>query len=95
MKINLENIHSPCVQCYLRGKSYSPNDESCQRCEYNIAAYLLKRVLKANDYCDCCKNKNRLGGGYWDCKINENDDGECNIDTDFIIDWEKVFKEYG
>ena len=40
MKINLENMHSPCIQCYLRGKSYSPEDEFCQRCEYNIAAYL-------------------------------------------------------
>lgn len=82
MKINLENISSPCVQCYLRGKSYSPDDESCQRCEYYIAIYLLKRILQRNNHCDFCKNKNNL------C-------GECNINSHFVIDWEKTFKEYG
>lgn len=95
MKINLENIHSPCFQCYIRGILYYPDNETCQRCEYNISAYLLKRILKANDYCTFCKNINRLGGGYWECKIDGNDCEECNIDTDFVIDWEEVFKEYG
>ena len=95
MKIDLENTHSPCSQCYIRGILYSPDNELCQRCEYNISAYLLKRMLRMYDYCTFCKNRDHLGGGYWECKIDGNDCGECNIDTDFVIDWEEVFKEYG
>lgn len=95
MKIDLENIHSPCSQCYIHGILYSPNNETCQRCEYNISAYLLKRILRTYNYCTFCKNRDHLGGGYRKCKINVNDCGECNIDTDFVIDWKEVFKEYG
>ena len=95
MKINLENTHSPCSQCYINAKLYSPDDETCQRCEYNIAIYLLKIMLKTYDYCTLCKNRIRLGGGYLDCKINEKDCGVCDIESDFIIDWKEVFNEYG
>ena len=95
MKINLENMHSPCSQCYNRGILYSYDNETCQRCEYNIAIYLLKRMLRIYDYCIFCKNKNHLGGGYWDCKINKNECGACDIENDFVINWEEVFKEYG
>ena len=92
MKINLENTHSPCSQCYINGKLYSPDNEFCQRCEYNIAIYLLKKMLRTYDYCTLCKNRIRLGGGCWDCKFNKH--GACNTDTDFVINWEEVFKEY-
>ena len=94
MKLNLRNKHSPCFNCYIRGCEYSPDDATCQGCEYNIAIQLLKVVLKFNDYCVLCKNRNRLGGGYWDCKVIGNDDRECNIETDFAIDWEAAFEEY-
>ena len=44
MKINLENIHSPCMNCIMRGHSYSPDDNLCQSCEYNISIQMLKEV---------------------------------------------------
>ena len=56
MKINLKNIHSPCEQCFIHGYSYSPDNDGCQRCEYNIAIAILKEVLRENDYCTLCKN---------------------------------------
>lgn len=85
MKINLDNMRSPCMECYIHGgRSYSPDDVGCQRCEYNIAIQLLKVVLKSNDYCTLCKNRDNLGGGYWD----------CNITKDFAIDWHEAFREY-
>ena len=92
MKIDLENIHSPCSQCYIHGILYSPDNELCQRCEYNISAYLLKRILKIYDGCIFCKKY--LDCTYTDCKAHK-ENKPCNIDTDFIIDWEEVFKEYG
>ena len=95
MKVNLESMHSPCQQCYIHGHLYSPDDPSCRRCEYNIAVQLLKIVLKFNDYCTLCKNKNNLGGGYWDCKVTGNDDCMCNVEKDFSIDWQAVCDEYG
>lgn len=94
MKIDLENMHSPCSQCYIRGKLYSPDDETCQRCEYNIAIYLLRRVLCIYDGCNLCKNEGHLDDTYFHCKISK-EDRLCDIDTDFVIDWEKAFKEYG
>lgn len=96
MKLNLNNMHSPCMECYIHGgHSYSPDYVGCQRCEYNIAIQLLKVVLKFNDYCTLCKNRNNLGGGYWDCKITGRDDCDCNIEKDFAIDWHEAFREYG
>ena len=94
MKLDLDNMQSPCVQCYIRGAEYSPDDVDCQRCEYNIAIQILKTVLKVNDYCTLCKNRNNLGGGYWDCKIG-NDDCTCEVEEDFLIDWKAVCEDYG
>ena len=88
-KVNLENIHSPCHRCYSRGHSYSSEDDYCKRCEYNIAIIALKRILKCNDFCTLCGNCIHLGGGHFDCKLET-----CDVDEDFIIDWESVFKEY-
>ena len=74
MKVRLDDIHSPCRMCFLKGIFYDPDSICCQRCEYNISIQLLKKVLKFNDYCTLCKNRNNLGGGYWDCKVTERDD---------------------
>lgn len=94
MKLNSTNMHSPCVQCYIHGHTYSPDDESCQGCEYNIAIQVLKVILKCDDGCSLCKNRNNLGGGYWDCKLTGTDNCDCCIEKDFAIDWPKVLKEY-
>lgn len=95
MSVRLDNIHSPCRMCFLKGIFYDPDSIGCQRCEYNIAIKLLKKVLKENDYCTLCKNRKKLGGGFWDCEITENDDGCCKQKEDFMIDWEAACKEYG
>lgn len=80
MKVNLENMHSPCQQCYIRGHSYSSDDNSCQRCEYNIAIELLKRILRIGSICSFCKHYNG-------CVAPT---GECN----YSIDWNKAFEVY-
>ena len=95
MELNLKNIHSPCQNCYIHGHLYSPENDTCQGCEYNIAIQLVKVLLKFNEGCSVCKNGNRLGGGYWDCKIESNDDCVCNVAKDYVIDWQAAFKEYG
>lgn len=95
MELNLKNMHSPCQNCYIHGHSYSPENTTCQGCEYNIAVQLVKVLLKFNEGCTLCKNCNRLGGGYWDCKITGNDDCVCNVTKDYAIDWQAAFKEYG
>lgn len=94
MKLNLKNKHSPCFNCYTHGHEYSPDNSTCQGCEYNIAIQLLKAVLKSNNYCVLCKNRNIHGGGYFDCKVTGNDDCECNIENDFLINWKAAFEEY-
>ena len=81
MKINLENIHSPCINCIIRGHSYSLDDNLCQSCEYNISIRMLKEVLKQNDYCNLCKYVEHIKGGYTDCQ-------------NYTIDWNTVAKEY-
>ena len=50
MKIRLDEVHSPCKMCFLKGIFYDPDSIYCQRCEYNIVIKLLKRVLKENDF---------------------------------------------
>lgn len=94
--VNLENIHSPCQSCAIKGHSYSSEDASCQRCEYNIAIKALKRVLKTNDYCKYCQNREYHRGnygGYYDCKFDD-DDFICVTERDFVINWKAVFEEY-
>lgn len=91
-KVDLEKVSSPCVMCYIRGCPYS--EESCKSCEYHISFQLLKAILKSyGETCKVCKNRERLGGGYWDCKIID-DIGSCDIDKDFMIDWKAAFEEY-
>lgn len=87
------NIYNPCMSCNIKGHSYSFDDEICQKCEYNIAIKTLKKVLKENDYCQHCNHKKYFGGGYYDCKLN-NDYGSYLNCKDFEINWESVFKEY-
>ena len=94
MKVRLDDIHSPCQMCFLRGIFYNPDAIRCQRCEYNIALKLLKRVLKENDHCTLCKNCKRLGGGYYECSAKYDDDGSCKKGENLLIDWELVCKEY-
>ena len=94
MKIRLDDIHSPCKMCFLKGIFYDPDSIYCQRCEYNIAIKLLKRVLKENDFCTICKNCERLGGGYYECGKGYDDDDSCKQGENLIIDWEIVCNEY-
>lgn len=95
MKVRLDDVHSPCRMCFLKGIFYDPDSICCQRCEYNISIQLLKKVLKFNDCCTLCKNRNNLGGGYWDCKVTERDDCCCDEEKNFVIDWQSALKEYG
>lgn len=92
MKINLENTHSPCEQCFIDGHRYFPEDDKCQRCEYNIAIMILKEVLKSNDYCNLCGNVEHIKGGYTDCKLGFDGYGVCNS---YKIDWNKIVDDYG
>lgn len=95
MKVNLKDINSPCVKCYIHsGFSFSEYNASCQKCEYNIAIQLLKKVLKENDYCILCNHMENLGGGYYDCKL-EPDRFSTQCENDFSINWEKAYREYG
>ena len=91
MKINLENIHSPCMNCIMRGHSYSPDDNLCQSCEYNISIQMLKEILKQNDYCNLCKYVERIKGGYTDCSVGREGWRDCQ---NYTIDWNAVAKEY-
>ena len=91
MELNLKNIHSPCQNCHPHGHGYSNID--CKSCEFNIAIQLLITVLKFYDGCKLCKNRDRLGGGYWNCEAHE--DCVCNFTKEYVIDWEETFKEYG
>ena len=95
MKVNLRNKHSPCLTCYSKGILYDENSEHCQSCEYNIAVQLLKRVLKENDYCDFCKSRASLGGGYYTCAAGYDDKGTCRLGENYNIDWQKVCEAYG
>lgn len=94
MKVVLDNMHSPCEMCFQRGVSFSLDSACCQRCEYNIAIQLLKRVLKETLYCPVCKDSKSLGGGYWEC-VASDDDNYCKQGENLIIDWEIACKEYG
>lgn len=92
MKLSYEHLNSPCAQCYLRGHTFSSDNKQCQQCEYFVTMETLKKVLQINDNCLCCLHKKYMGGGYYDCKANE-DYGNMKC-TKFEIDWEKVFMEY-
>lgn len=94
MEVRLDNMHSPCEMCFIKGIIYDANSIYCQSCEHNIAIKLLKKVLKENDYCTLCKNRKCLGGGYWDCAITDDDDGCCRKEEDFAIDWKAACDEY-
>lgn len=94
MKIRLDDVHSPCEMCFLKGIIFDSESMRCHRCEYNIAIKLLKRVLKTNDFCTLCKNCKRLGGGYYECINGYDEDDSCKQGEKFLIDWELVCKEY-
>ena len=49
-------------------------------------------MLRTNNYRSLCKNRIRLGGGYWDCNIAE--DTACEAEKDYYIDWKAAFDEY-
>ena len=87
MKMNLKDKSSPCVTCYMHsGFSFSEHNASCQKCEYNIAIQLLKRVLKDNDYCQMCNHVEKDHGEFY-CKFDY-DKKDC-LDN-FSINWEKA-----
>ena len=94
MKVNLNNKHSPCTMCFIKGVSYDSESSHCQSCEYNIAIKLLKRMLKEELYCSVCKNSKSLGGGYWDCTVSD-DENYCKKGDNLNIDWEIACGEYG
>ena len=94
MKVRLDDVHSPCRMCFLKGIFYDPNSICCQRCEYNIAIKLLKRMLKEELYCSVCKNSKSLGGGYWDCTVSDDDD-YCKNGDNLVINWELACEECG
>lgn len=94
MAVNLEKMHSPCVMCFLKGVLYDPNSDHCQRCEYNIAIQLLKRMIKQELSCAACLDSTSLGGGYWECVAPE-DDNYCKNGEKLVIDWEMACNEYG
>lgn len=81
------NKYNPCQACLM--SHYGEN--CCNKCEYRMVLILLEEVLKENDYCNLCKNCVRLGGGYYDCALDQERNRDCN----FEIDWELAFKEYG
>ena len=95
MKVRLSNAHSPCMMCFIRGVHYDPDSDHCQRCEYNIAIKLLKKMLRAEQFCSCCKNSKRLGGGYWECTVAPDDSTYCKQGENLIINWELACAEYG
>ena len=92
MDLNLENIHSPCQDCFIHGHSYSPTNSRCGNCEFNIVLKLLRKILKENNYdcCNFCKNRIHLNDNYYECKKDYNHN--CNIEKDFLIDWKDAFK---
>ena len=85
-------MNSPCTDCYIHGQYYSPSNEKCRRCEYNIAIQLLKKMLITNNYCSLCEHRVRLGGGYWDCNLTEST--ACEDEKNYCIDWKAAFDEY-
>ena len=93
MKVRLDDIHSPCRICFLKGIIYDPESICCQHCEYNIAIKLLKNVLKVNDKCTLCKHRQNIDGKYWDCKTG-GVNGCCEQEEDFVIDWKAACDEY-
>lgn len=95
MKIDLNNKHSPCMMCYVKGILYDENSKHCQSCEYNIAVKLLKSILKEEMYCTLCKNSASLGGGYYTCAAGYDDKGTCRMGENYNIDWQKACEEYG
>lgn len=83
MKVNLENIHSPCERCYVRGHLYSPEDNICQRCEYAVAIEALRSVLTTIG-CSKCAYCSHYEG----CAIPARQ--ECQ----WHIDWNAVVKNF-
>lgn len=95
MKVRLDDIHSPCRMCILKGIFYNAGSVWCQHCEYNIAVRLLKRVLKEELCCALCKNSKPLGGGYYECIKGYDQDNSCKNGDNMVIDWELACGEYG
>lgn len=82
MKVNLENMHSPCQQCYIRGHLYSPKDDMCQRCEYAIAMNILRSACKIfSGGCGYCRHYTE------GCAAPE---GEC----EWHIDWNRAVIDF-
>lgn len=91
MDINLENIYNPCVRCYIRSNLFSLDNDICKMCEYNIFVELLKNILYCSDGCSLCKNREKLGGGYYGCKIERQ---EICKGRDMIIDLKAAINDY-
>lgn len=81
MKIDVNKIHSPCMNCYVHGHSYCPEDEHCMHCEYAITVKILQSLLciLTGSNCTFCK---RYTEG---CAAPI---GECK----WVADWEKIIR---
>jgi hypothetical protein len=95
--LDLENINSPCLECYNRGHLYSSDNKYCQKCEYNISIYALKQILiKDDNYCQyCCNNIMNDSGEYTCCFKNKYDNFSCIPEQFLKINWNYIFKKYG
>lgn len=80
MKVNLENMHSPCMQCYIHGHLYSPEDNMCQGCEYAIAIETLHSVLTTIGGSNCAYCSKYKG-----CAIPTGCECKWNIDWDAVV----------
>ena len=80
MKVNLENMYSPCRTCYTIGRTYSLEDPVCSRCEYAISMELLHCVLGIDSECNFCSK--------YDCCAATAD--KCQ----WQIDWKKAFESF-
>lgn len=71
--------------CRVHDSEYS--EEDCSSCEYNVAIKTLKAIIDFK--CACCAKGVYRGG--FGCANGD----QCDNYKDFILDWDKVFKEYG
>lgn len=86
---DINTFISPCFDCFHKGITYP--SKKCETCEYNICIQIMKKILYSQDNCSFCKNRQNLGGGYWDCKKDLQDNCGGNY---YEIDWNAVLEEY-
>ena len=83
MKVKLDDMHSPCANCFIKGMIYDPDSTYCQSCEYNIAIESIHSILTmiGGSNCAYCSHYNG-------CAVQIGD--ECK----WSIDWDAVVKNF-